>query len=414
MRPAALLLIAAAMRLGAQSPDVIYDEARVPQYTLPDVLGSVKDRASWKKQRVRLLELYRREVFGRSPEKSPALAWEAGATDRQALGGRAVRKIVTLYFGGKNATPRARLLMYLPAAAIRPAPVILGLSFAPIQTVANDPGVPLGDEWIRNVKQPGQEKSRGAQAQQWQVDQILAHGYGLAVMYYGDIEPDFDGGIKYGVRPLFFKPGQTEPSADEWGAISAWAWGLRRAMDYLETDPSVDAKRVAVFGHSRLGKTAIWAGAQDARFSLVIANESGEGGAAISRRDYGERIQDLNTRFPHWFCLNFRKYNGQEDQMPFDSHMLLALIAPRALYVGSAEGDRWSDPRGEFLGAYYASKVWELLGKKGLTSDVMPPVEHPVMGESVAYHIRTGKHDVTAYDWQQYLAFADRQWGSIP
>ena len=411
MKTAALLLLAAGLRLGAQSPDVIYDEARVPKYTLPDVLAGVKDRAGWEKKRSHILEIYREDVFGRSPARPAKLAWEVGSVDRQALGGKAVRKIVTIYFDGKSAAPRARMLMYLPAAAKGPVPVVLGLSFAPVQSVANDPGVPLGDEWVREARQPGQEKSRGTHVQQWQVDQILAHGYGLAVIYYGDIEPDFNGGMKYGVRPLFFKPGQTEPAPDEWGAISAWAWGLSRAMDYLETDRGVDAKRVAVFGHSRLGKTAIWAGAQDPRFSLVISNESGEGGAAISRRDYGERTKDLNTHFPHWFCANFRKYNDREDEMPFDSHMLLALIAPRALYVASAEGDRWSDPRGEFLGAFNASRVWELFGKKGLTSDQMPPVEHPVMGESVAYHIRTGKHDVTAYDWEQYLKFADMQWG---
>jgi hypothetical protein len=410
MKTAVLVLLAAGLRLGAQSPDVIYDEARVPKYTLPDVLAGVKDRAGWEKQRGHILDIYRREVFGRSPGRPAKLAWEAGSIDRQALGGKALRKIVTIYFDGKSAAPRARMLMYLPAGANKPVPVVLGLSFAPVQSVANDPGVPLGDEWVRNEKQAGEEKSRGTHAQQWQVEQILAHGYGLAVMYYGDIEPDFDGGMKYGVRPLFFKPGQTGPAADEWAAISAWAWGLSRAMDYLETDHAVDARRVAVFGHSRLGKTAIWAGAQDVRFSLVISNESGEGGAAISRRDYGERTKDLNTHFPYWFCANFRKYNDREDQMPFDSHMLLGLIAPRALYVASAEGDRWSDPRGEFLGAFNASRVWELFGKKGLTSDEMPPVEHPVMGQSVAYHIRTGKHDVTAYDWEQYLKFADMQW----
>jgi hypothetical protein len=409
MKTAVLLLVAAALRLGAQSPDVNYDESHVPKYTLPDVLGGARDRAGWEKQRSRILELYRREVFGRSPARPAKLAWEVGSVDPKALGGKASRKIVTIYFNGKSAAPRARMLMYLPAAAKKPVPLFLGLSFAPIQDVANDPGVPLGSEWIKGEKQPGQEKSRGTHGEQWQVEKILSHGFGLAVIYYGDIEPDFDGGMKYGVRPLFFKPGQTEPAADEWGAISAWAWGLSRAMDYLATDRDVDASRVAVFGHSRLGKTAIWAGAQDPRFWLIISNESGEGGAAISRRDYGERTKDLNTHFPHWFCLNFRQYNGRENQMPFDSHMLLGLIAPRALYVASAEADRWSDPRGECLGAYHASRVWQLYGKKGLVSDVMPAVNQPVMGQSVAYHIRTGKHDVTAFDWDQYIKFAEMQ-----
>ena len=180
-------------------------------------------------------------------------------------------------------------------------------------------------------------------------------------------------------------------------------------MDYLEKDKDVDAKRVALFGHSRLGKTALWAGAQDTRFSLVISNESGEGGAAISRRDYGERTRNLNTSFPYWFDGNFKKYNDREDQMPFDSHMLLSLIAPRGLYVASAEEDRWSDPKGEFLGAVHASPVWALFGKKGIGTTDMPGLHEPV-GDIVRYHIRAGKHDVTAYDWDQYLQFAAAVW----
>jgi len=408
-----LLVVAAAP---AQTPEPIYDESRVPKYTLPDPLlmrngERVRDAKTWTaRRRPEILEIYQTEVYGRSPAPPAKLNSEITSIDKQALAGKAIRKEVTLYFAGKD-RPKMDLLIYLPAAATKPVPVFLGLSFSGNQTVAADPGIKLGDEWVKGVKQPALEKSRGAQAQQWQVDQILAHGYGLATIYYGDIEPDFNGGMKFGIRPLFFKPGQSEPAADEWGAIAAWAWGLSRALDYLETDRQIDARHVAVFGHSRLGKAALWAGAQDTRFRLVISNESGEGGAAISRRDYGERTKDLNTRFPHWFDANFKKYNGREDQMPFDSNLLLSLIAPRPLYVASAEGDQWSDPRGEFLGALGASPVYELFGKKGLGTDQMPRNHEPIM-HTVAYHIRAGKHDVTAYDWEQYLKFADSQWGA--
>ena len=408
-----ILLALAAAR--AQTPDVIYDEARVPQYTLPDPLvmrngDRVRNAGDWAaRRRPEILEIYQTEVYGRSPAKPARLNAEIASIDKEALGGKAIRKQVTVYFGGKD-DPKMDILIYLPAAAKKPVPVILGLSFAGNQTVAADPGIKLGGEWVKGVKQPAVEKSRGAQAGQWQVDQILAHGYGLATVYYGDIEPDFNGGMKYGIRPLFFKPGQTELAADEWGAIAAWAWGLSRALDYLVTDREIDAEHVAVFGHSRLGKAALWAGAQDTRFALVISNESGEGGAAISRRDFGERTKDLNSHFPHWFDANFKKYSDREDQMPFDSNLLLSLIAPRPLYVASAEGDRWSDPHGEFLGALGASPVYELFGKTGLGTGQMPGNHQPIM-HAVAYHIRAGKHDVTAYDWEQYLRFADAQWG---
>lgn len=414
-RPTLFFLLAAG--LSAQN----YDEATVPHYTLPDPLvlrsgAPVKDARTWTaKRRPEILALYETEVYGRSPGRPAAPRYEVVSVEKQALDGKAARKLVTLYFGGKDA-PRMNLLLYLPSGAKQPSPVFLALGFGGNQRVANDPGVPLSEEWTRDpatksmVKRPAEESTRGSSAQQWQVDKILGAGYGLAVAYYGDIEPDFDGGMKYGIRPLFFKPGQTEPKPDEWAAIGAWAWGLRCAMDYLERDRDVDAKHVAVMGHSRLGKTALWAGAQDTRFSVVISNESGEGGADISRRLIGERTKDLITHFPYWFDANYRKYSEHEDQMPFDSNMLLSLIAPRGLYVASAEGDQWSDPKGEFLGAAEASKVWDLFGKKGIATKEMPALHQPA-GETVRYHIRAGKHDVTAYDWDQYLQFAKEQWG---
>jgi hypothetical protein len=415
---AALLACASAF---AQPAGTNYDESKVPAYTLPDPLvmrngERVPDAKTWTgKRRQEILDLYTTEMFGRAPAKPAKLDAELTSVNPKALGGKAIRKQVTVYFAGRGSGPKMDILIYLPAAAKKPVPLFLGLGFTGNQGVSSDPGIKLAEEWVREpgtkkmVKRVASESSRGAAASRWQVEKILDHGYGLATVYYGDIEPDFDGGMQYGIRPLFFKKGQTAPAADEWGAIGAWAWGLSRAMDYLTTDRDIDTRRVAVIGHSRLGKTALWAGAQDTRFSIVISNDSGEGGAAISRREFGERTRNLNTSFPYWFCGNFKKYNDREAEMPFDSHMLLALIAPRPLYVASAQEDQWADPKGEFLGAVNASPVYELLGKQGLGTDRMPGIEQPIM-HTVGYHVRAGKHDITAYDWDQYLKFAAMHW----
>ena len=390
-----------------EGPGVNYDEAQVPKYTLPDPLAlasgeKVRDAETWiQRRRPEILELFERNMYGRSPGRPEGLRFEVSSIDRSALGGQAVRKQVTVYFFGTKDGPKMDLLLYLPAAARKPVPVFLGLNFDGNQTVAADPGIRLGDFWVNEAKQPAREDSRGSKAGQWQVARILARGYGLATAYYCDIEPDFNGGLRFGVR-------RTAPAADGWGAIAAWAWGLSRALDYLQTDPDVDASRVAVMGHSRLGKAALWAAARDTRFALAISNDSGAGGAALAHRRFGERIQDLNTRFPHWFCENYKRFNGREEDLPFDQHMLLALIAPRPVYVASADEDLWADPRGSFLAALAAGPVYRLLGKPGLETSQMPHLHQPIMN-AVGYHIRAGKHDVTAYDWEQYLDFADKQ-----
>jgi hypothetical protein len=390
-----------------------YDEAKVPKYVLPDPLvlqggAPVRDAATWHdRRRPEILELFRSQVFGRSPGRPERITFDVVSVDEKALAGKAVRKEVTIRFTKDGSGPVVNLLIYLPAPAKGPVPLFLGWNFTANHTVSRDPGIRLAEVWDKNQKLPAKEDSRGSAASRWPLEMILDRGYGLATAYYYDIEPDFDGGMKYGVRPLFFKPGQTAPAPDDWGAIGAWAWALSRAMDYLETDRSVDPRRVIVHGHSRLGKTALWAGAQDERFAIVISNDSGEGGAAISRRRFGETVADLNRSFPHWFCANYKKYSGREDDLPVDHHMLLALIAPRPLYVASAEEDLWADPRGEFLSLVAAGPVYRLLGKQDLGTDQMPAVGKPIQ-RTVAYHIRPGKHDINSYDWEQYLNFADK------
>jgi hypothetical protein len=410
----ALLLFAFGCVAFAQAPATNYDEAKVPAYTLPPLLvlndgAPVRTAADWAKRRAEIRALLESQMFGRAAARPADLTFAVGSIDKAALGGKAVRKDVSIKARGLS----LHLLLYLPANATGPVPVFVGLGFGPNQSVSTDPGITLAGTWVQNKEtklielQPAQEDSRGSAASRWQLDMVLDRGFGLATMYYGDVEPDIAGAVKRGIRGTYLKAGQEAPDAGDWGAIAAWAWGLSRVADYLATDQDVDVGRMALVGHSRLGKAALWAGAMDTRFGIVISNDSGEGGAAISRRVFGETVADLNNRFPHWFCGNYTQYGGHEGEMPFDSHMLLALIAPRPLYVASAEEDQWADPKGEFLAAVAASEVYGLLGRKGVGTATMPPVNEPV-GDAVRYHVRTGKHDITAYDWQQYLDFADR------
>jgi len=389
-------------------------------YQFPPLLKSQSGKAiltakDWEKNRRReILSLFANNVYGKTPSKKLPLRFEVLEVSPSALYGTATRKQVRVYFSNDEKY-YMDILMYLPNNTDKPVPLFLGLNFGGNQAINADHGILVSKRWFRYDKSKGYsnhyatEASRGTDAAAWPVEEIIKRGYGLATVYYGDLQPDSSNSANGGIAPLFYKKGQTMPVPDEWGAIGVWAWGLSRAMDYLQTDHAVNAKKIAVIGHSRLGKTALWAGAQDKRFAFVISNDSGEGGAAITRRKYGETITKINTAFPHWFCNNYKSYNDREDELPVDYHELIALIAPRPVYVASASEDQWADPTGEYLSAWHAGEVYKLYGLAGLTNITPPSINTPVGNGSIGYHLREGVHAMTYYDWQQYLNFADRE-----
>ena len=389
---------------------VNYDEAKIGTYTLPDPLvlangKPVPDAKSWyQKRRPEIVRLFEENQFGRSPGRPAEMTFDMFDKGTPALDGKAIRRQVTIYFSKNKSGPKMDLLIYLPAAARKPVPVFLNLSFTANSSAVDDPGIKPGEVWGRDKKRGPAPK--GGPLGKLDVAPFLAAGIGVATVYYGDIEPDFLGGVTNGVRGSYLKPGQTEPAPEEWGAISAWAWGLSRAQDYLETDKGVDAKRVAIFGISRLGKTVLWAGAHDQRFAVVIASCSGEGGAALSRRNYGETIKHLvaPTRYPYQFAANYQKFGDHVDEFPVDSHMLIALIAPRPLFLQTGDKDGWSDPKGEFMAALAAGPVYRLLGKRGLVQEQMPPAGEALLG-TLGYYMHAGGHGTIPSDWELFVKF---------
>lgn len=394
-------------------PPAIENEADVPAYTLPDPLlchdsTPVLNAATWReRRRPELLASFEQHMYGTPPATPVSMHVAVRSEHGRALDGAAMRLELDVTL--RAATSHTfTVLAYVPLAAQTPVPLFLGLNFHGNHTVHADPAIALPAGWVPNNAERGEadhrarEADRGSSARQWQVEEIVGRGYGLATVYCGDIDPDWDDGFRNGVHGLF-----DAPAPGDWGTVGAWAWGLSRALDALARVPQIDGRRVAVIGHSRLGKAALWAAAQDGRFALAISNNSGSCGAAIARRRFGETLAHINTRFPHWFRRAFHRYNHREDALPFDQHQLIALIAPRPVYVASAAADLWADPRGEWEGARHADPVYRLLGTDGIATHAMPAQHQPITS-TIGYHLRAGPHGITAYDWHQYLAFADR------
>lgn len=372
-----------------------YDESKVAAYTLPDPLmmangQRVKNAAEWRtKRRTEILRAYQTEIYGRIPANTPKVTWEVTETNPAAKESTATMRRVVGHIGtGPNAQP-VNMMVYTPAKAAGPVPLILLLNFGggpPVEgrpaanTQFNDPPVAAD---------------------------ILAHGWGYAMVGYQDIQPDRLNTLNQGVIGQTLTPGEL-PKPDEWGAISAWAWAVSRMIDHFETDKLVDAKKIAVFGHSRLGKTVLWASALDERIAAVYSSCSGEMGAALARRDWGETVDDMGQNFPYWFAGNFQKYVGKWTDMPVDAHMLIALSAPRPVFITGGTGDQWADPIGEFKAGVAAGPVYKLLGKNDLGTTELPPLDTPLTKGDIGWHYHTGGHAATAADWKGFLEFVGK------
>ncbi len=392
---------------------VNYDENMIAPYTLPDPLlllngDTVSDSDTWfNLRRPEILGMFEENQFGRSPGRPAEMSFHLFDKGTHVFDSLAIRRQVTIFFSGDTGGPKMELLLYLPARNTNPAPLLLHISFFSGYTRLDDPGIRRGMVWNRDMQKIPAPVSTGYG--KLDIMTLLNKGIGYATFYYGDVEPDFAGGSQFGVRGLNRQPGQTAFEPDDWGTIAAWAWGLSRAMDYLETDPDVDAGRVALLGASRLGKTVLWAGACDQRFAMVIASCSGEGGASLSRRNYGETAAHLASpeRYHYQFCTNYQKYSIDLTSVPMDAHMLLSLIAPRPLLLQTGSTDRWSDPKGEFLAAVAATPVYRLLGKEGLGAGVLPAAGESLLN-TLGYYMREGGHGYGPGDWNVFLKYMEK------
>jgi hypothetical protein len=379
-----------------QRPEFNYDEAAIKPFELPDALatakGHVRTAREWTRRRAEILELFRTHVYGRRPGRPPQLRFHT-IEEKPAMDGAATLKRIAIRSTHEGRKHEFELRLFLPTATRGRAPLFL---------------------LMNNRAETNTDPTRASKSPFWPAEEMIARGYAIAALQVADLAPDDRQRYRDGVIRLFEGETTGDRAGGAWAALAAWGWGASRAMDYFETDARIDARRVALVGHSRGGKAALWAGAEDERFAIVISNESGEGGASLTRRNFGETLGRITESFPHWFTPNYKSFAGREERLPIDQHMLLGLIAPRGVYVASADEDLWSDPRGEFLALAHASPVFALWGDAAVKPDAMPPLERPLVVGRRGYHVRAGGHDLTVYDWQRFADFADAVWKRRP
>ncbi|HEY4381365.1 MAG TPA: acetylxylan esterase [Acidobacteriaceae bacterium] len=395
---------------------VNYDESKVGTYTLTDPLKfddgkPVRSAKDWAKRRAEIVKIFATQQYGIAPGRPADESFEVTDKGTPALDGKAIRKQVTIHLSKDPSWPAIHLVEYLPANAKKSVPMYFDINFGAVQAAVDDSGItaqkvrdPKTDELV-DAKPGGRGFGR------INVGIFLDAGIGVATYNYAELDPDTLTGFTHGIRAKYLKPGQTDRAPEDWGSIAAWAWGMSRVEDYFETDKDVDAKRVAIHGVSRLGKTVTWAGANDQRFAAVIASCGGEGGAALSHRDYGETIAHLTapSRYPYQFAANYAKWGGFPDKAPMDANMLVALIAPRPVLLQTGSTDNWSDPKGEFLAAVAAGPVYKLLGKQDLGTDVWPAAKVPLYSNGLNYYMHDGPHGMVPTDYDIYVQFLKAQ-----
>ncbi len=379
--------------------DVNYDESKIPNYDLPDLLLTAEGKRvttvkQWEDiRRPQIVSLFSNLVYGHVPQPESPIetAYEVVAADDKFMDGKATRKDVAIRFSNRNGQAEMLVLVYVPNKPTQPVPLFMKHSFN--NTKSRD--------FEASETEPGKLRNG------WPLGQFFDRGYGFVAVYQQDLVGHNEIGFGGGIHKLFYRKGQSHPKAQEWGVLSTVAWGGSRALDYLETDSDCDSTRVAVMGHSKMGKATLWTAAQDERFAMAISAQSGCGGAALWRRKSGETMQKMVTRFPYWLCRNAWKFVDHEADLPVDQHMMLALMAPRPVYVASGIDDTWADPRGEYASAFHATAVYKLYGKKGIDSETFPAPGQPIMND-IGYHVRHGGHSIEPYDWDRFLDFADQ------
>jgi (4-O-methyl)-D-glucuronate---lignin esterase len=390
------------------------DENKVKSYKMPEVLQAESAFEWYNKIRPYYLNEFKKFMYGDMPPRPDIMEFELLDCKNDVFNNLATRKIIRMHFKMHSEVSRfADMLLYIPNGTKSPAPAFMGLNFASNAacTLGND--IPLSH--IKPVKSesgffdiyPAQENERGNKAGRWPFEQILKRGYAVATCYCNDFFLDHPTeGFNNSIFSLFYPQEQLKRKDNNFGAIGAWAWGLSRMLDYMESDKDIDASKVAVLGHSRLGKTALWAGACDPRFAMIISNGSGCGGAKLSRRNFGENFEWLLHWRPYWFHKKLQDYINREAELHFDQHTLISLCAPRPVYVASGSEDHYADPRGEFTSLKEAGAIYSLFGSKGLDAAEMPPAGESIQND-LGYHVHKGAHNIGTFDWDKFLDFAD-------